>query len=60
MALTEKERIWLDEKFNDLTKEIVKAQIAIAKLQVKSGIWGVIGGCIPVLITIAIYLYCKG
>ena len=38
----------IDNKMNDI-------HIDIAKLKVKSGIWGAIGGIIPILISILIY-----
>ena len=41
------------EKHNDLLSEI---RTQIAMLQVKSGIWGAIGGAIPVAIGLAIWL----
>lgn len=56
MALTGKERTWIEGHFLDLRKEVVKTQIDIATLKVKAGFWGVIGGCIPVLICFLIYL----
>jgi hypothetical protein len=50
------DRKWIEEHFNDLRKELVLVQIEIAKLKVKSGIWGVIGGSIPVLMGLLIYI----
>ena len=55
MALTEKEREWLECHFNKVNDKITKILVEIAVLKVKSGIWGVIGGTIPVVILIAIY-----
>lgn len=31
-------------------KEITAIKIEIARLQVKSGIWGLLGGCVPVVL----------
>jgi hypothetical protein len=56
MALSERERTWIEIHFEDLRKEVVQARIDIATLKVKAGFWGVIGGCIPVLIGFLIYL----
>lgn len=53
--ITQQEREWLDCHFNKLQEQITLVRIEIAKLKVKSGIWGIIGGCIPVAIMIAIY-----
>jgi len=46
----------LDSVFNS---EFRKISVEIAMLKVKSGIWGLIGGTIPILITL-ILLYLKG
>lgn len=43
------DREWIEKRFD-------RIEIAIAKLQVKSGVWGLIGGSIPVAIMLAIYL----
>ena len=53
--ITQQERDWLDCHFTKLQEQITLVRIEIAKLKVKSGIWGVIGGTIPVVIFIAIY-----
>ena len=53
--ITEKERIWIDGHFTKLYEQLTQVRIEIAKLKVKSGIWGVIGGAIPVVILVAIY-----
>lgn len=60
MALTVKERDWLDSKFEGIHDRFTEVLVEIAKLKIKSGIWGLIGGAIPVLITIGIYFLCKG
>jgi len=36
-----------------------KVEIAISALKVKSGVWGVIGGAVPVALTIILYLIFK-
>ena len=38
----------------DLNAELQSIKIEIAMLNVKSGVWGLVGGLIPVLIVIAI------
>ena len=43
----------IDIKTHDLDLELDKMQIEVAKLKVKSGIWGLVGGVIP----IAIYFF---
>jgi hypothetical protein len=55
MALTEKERTWLDSRFNEMSRLLTQARIDIATLKVKSGIWGIIGGSIPTLIVLLAY-----
>ncbi len=36
----------IDNKIDDLVERDAKRRISIAKLEVKSGIWGVIGGAL--------------
>ena len=48
------------EDFEKLFKKLDKLGNDIAALKVKSGIWGAMGGLIPVVIMIAIYLLTKG
>jgi hypothetical protein len=47
--LTEKERQWIECHFTKLNELVTLLRIDVAKLKVKSGIWGVIGGSIPVI-----------
>jgi len=56
MALNQKERAWIQEQFDKVNELITNARLDIAGLKVKSGIWGLIGGSIPVLITIVLYI----
>jgi hypothetical protein len=60
MSLTIKEREWIQGEFDKLSAEVVKVQIGQAVLKVKSGIWGLVGGCIPVVILIGIYIIIRG
>lgn len=53
--ITQQEREWLDCHFTKLQEQLTQVRIEIAKLKVKSGVWGVIGGSVPVVILIAIY-----
>ena len=57
--ITQKEREWLDCHFTKLQEQLTQVRIEIAKLKVKSGIWGVIGGSVPVVILIAIYFLAR-
>ncbi len=52
--MTTEDRKWIEGKFKDLTKEVVLLRIGQAKLFVKCGVWGLLGGSIPVLIMLAI------
>lgn len=56
MALNQKEREWLECHFTKLNDRITDLRVDIAALKVKAGIWGLIGGAIPVVITVAIYI----
>jgi len=60
MAMTKADRTWIEKHFNGLRELIVTNQVDIAVLKFKAGVWGIIGGAIPVLITIAIYLIYRG
>lgn len=48
MSFTDKEQEWLEVHFDELRREMVQLQIAVATLRVKAGIWGLLGGLIPV------------
>lgn len=54
-SMREQDRVWIDGKFEELRKEVVRVQLDIATLKVKSGVWGLIGGAIPVVIGLAVY-----
>jgi hypothetical protein len=51
-VLKELER--LNSCYSSLDDKIGKIQQDIAMLKVKAGIWGAIGGCIPIIIMLAI------
>lgn len=55
LVLTELKRH--NELLHDLDQKLNDINVELATLKVKSGIWGVIGGLIPVLTAIAIYLF---
>ena len=56
-VLKELER--LNSCYTDMNKQLGKIREDIASLQVKSGIWGLVGGCVPVLIIIVIQMIKK-
>ena len=56
MALNQKEREWLECHFTKLNDRISDLRVDIATLKVKAGIFGVIGGVIPVAILLCVYL----
>ena len=43
----------------EIKKDINAIKIEIAQLKVKSGVWGLIGGAIPVAVGLAIWLLTK-
>lgn len=57
LVLGELERLNEGMEKRDAAIQDMKTQIAI--LQVKSGVWGMIGGAITVAITLAVYLVTK-
>lgn len=52
--MTSDDRKWIEGKFDSLTREVVLLRVGVAKLSVKCGVWGLVGGSIPVLIMLAI------
>jgi hypothetical protein len=60
MALSTNDKKWIEGKFESLRNHITQNRIDIAVLKVKSGVWGLLGGLVPVLITIALYFVFKG
>jgi len=44
-------------KVDEINKALKKIEVEIGKLQVKSGIWGAIGGLVPVAIMLFIMWY---
>lgn len=59
MALSHNDRKWIEQHFSNLRELIVKNQVAIGVLETKAGIFGLIGGCIPIIIMIALYFLVK-
>jgi len=57
--LSKDERCWIEGHFDDLRKELVGVQVAIAKLQVKAGLTGLLGGLLPAL-GVALWFFLKG
>jgi hypothetical protein len=53
-VLRELER--LNDCYDDLKTDVSNVRIEIAMLKIKAGVWGLIGGAIPVLITVILYL----
>ncbi len=46
----------LNVNYENLTSQVQRVQVQIATLKVKSGIWGVIGGSIPIMVGVLIWL----
>ena len=44
-----------DDKFNGIEHKLTQIQVDIATLKVKAGVWGGIGGLIPVVIAIVMF-----
>ncbi len=52
-VLKELER--LNSCYHEMDKKLNRITVDIAKLKVKSGIWGLIGGAVPVVIGLGIW-----
>lgn len=59
MALNTKEVKWIEGLFKEVHEKIAGVRVDIATLKVKASVWGLLGGLIPVLITIAIYFIAR-
>jgi len=59
MALNSKERRWIQEQFDKVNELVTNARLDIAGLKVKAGIWGLIGGLVPVVVIICLRLLTK-
>ena len=44
-----------DDKFNGIEDKLTQIQVDIPTLKVKAGVWGGIGGLIPVVIAIVMF-----
>ena len=44
-----------DDKFSGIQDKLTQIQVDIATLKVKAGVWGGIGGLIPVIIAIVMF-----
>ncbi len=54
---SEKEwRKWLVVEVKDIKKDLQKLNVSVGGLKVKSGLWGLLGGAIPVIIGLGIYI----
>lgn len=53
--MTADDRAWIENHFDTLRREVVKIQIDLAGLKVKSGLVGLLGGCIPVIVLLCVY-----
>lgn len=49
MSLNHKERDWIENHFSTLREMISTLQVDVAKLKIKSGIWGAIGASVVLL-----------
>lgn len=58
LVLSELER--LNDNMEERDKVTQKMQVDIAMLQVKAGVWGLIGGVIPVIVLIVVHLITRG
>jgi hypothetical protein len=45
-----------NDNFETINLTIAKMQVEIGKLQIKAGVWGAIGGAIPVLVLLVVSL----
>ncbi len=54
--MTSDDRKGIEKKFDAHTEEIVNLRIVVEGLTIKSGVWGLIGGSIPVVVLLAFVL----
>ena len=58
--MLQKDRDWLDKRFDGLQDSIVSLREDVAGLKVKARIWGIFGGAIPVIVGIGVYIFTRG
>ena len=49
-----------DARFGNVEEMLTQVRVDIATLKVKAGLWGGIGGLIPVVIALVMFFACKG
>ena len=49
-----------DDRFGNVENKLTQIQVDIATLKVKAGVWGGIGGLIPVVIALVMFFASKG
>lgn len=54
--MLQKDRDWIDARFDCVIEKIAQLRVDVATLKVKAGAWGVLGGAATVLVGIGIYL----
>ena len=49
-----------DDRFGNVENKLTQIQVDIATLKVKAGVWGGIGGLVPVVIALVMFFASKG
>ena len=49
----------ISKDLHEIHEKVTRLRIEVAELKIKASVWGVIGGCIPVAIMIAIEIFLK-
>ncbi len=57
MALSEDQFKWLRDSHEELRKIVTQVRIDVAALKIKAGIWGLLGGMVPVAVIIILWLF---
>jgi len=47
---------WCEKLDDTLNRKFSATEVSIAQLKIKSGMWGIIGACIPIVIVLFIWL----
>ena len=54
--MNDHDRDWLDRRLREIHRDITFIKVELGKLTIKSGVWGMLGGLIPVLIALCILI----
>jgi len=58
--MLQRDRDWIEGHFDSLREDISSLKVDVAMLKIRAGIWGLLGGAIPIAIGIGVFLVNRG